>query len=366
MLRPLLFRISQDRLLMVLLLVLPLLLWQVPTPMPELLGLVQWQTLVILTGLILLSRGLEDSGYLAMAGRALLGLLHSLRQLALVLVLFSALLSMLITNDVALFIVVPLTLALRALVELPVGRLVIFEALAVNAGSTLSPIGNPQNLFLWQHTGVSFMEFALVMLPLGISLLGLLFIAIPLAFPRRTLSSIALPAVSVPHDRRLFWISLCLYAPFLLAAEAGLAHLILPIMLLWYLWQHRQVVRAMDWSLLALLLLMFVDLGLLARLPIMHQLVHALSELPGGLFSTAVLLSQGISNVPAAVFLANLEQDWRAIAWGVSVGGFGLAIGSLANLIALRMAADRRLWWEFHYWSLPMLVLAWLMGWLLL
>lgn len=43
-------------------------------------------------------------------------------------------------------------------------------------------------------------------------------------------------------------------------------------------------------------------------------------------------------------------------------GGFGLLPGSLANLIALRMANDRRIWWRFHLYSIPMLLWAALVG----
>ena len=64
-------------------------------------------------------------------------------------VLAAALLSTFLTNDVALFIVVPLTITLKRLCEIPVNRLIIFEALAVNAGSLLTPIGNPQNILIW-------------------------------------------------------------------------------------------------------------------------------------------------------------------------------------------------------------------------
>ncbi|MCS5961287.1 hypothetical protein LNP74_26120 [Klebsiella pneumoniae subsp. pneumoniae] len=71
------------------------------------------------------------------------------RQLAIFMVLAAALLSTFLTNDVALFIVVPLTLTLKKWCAIPVNRLIIFEALAVNAGSLLTPIGNPQNILLW-------------------------------------------------------------------------------------------------------------------------------------------------------------------------------------------------------------------------
>ncbi|MCL7680038.1 SLC13 family permease, partial [Klebsiella pneumoniae] len=87
------------------------------------------------------------------------------RSLALFLVCAAALLSTFLTNDVALFIVVPLTLTLKKLCAIPVNRLIIFEALAVNAGSLLTPIGNPQNILLWGRSGLAFGEFILHMAP---------------------------------------------------------------------------------------------------------------------------------------------------------------------------------------------------------
>jgi Na+/H+ antiporter NhaD/arsenite permease-like protein len=48
-----------------------------------------------------------------------------------------------------------------------VNRLIIFEALAVNAGSLLTPIGNPQNILMWGRSGLSFTAFTWQMAPLA-------------------------------------------------------------------------------------------------------------------------------------------------------------------------------------------------------
>src|SRR6202008_119421 len=114
-------------------------------------------------------------------------LLPDERALALFLVAATALLAMVLTNDVALFVIVPLTLGLRASIELPIVRLVVFEALAANAGSALTPIGNPQNLFLWQFSQESFGAYCLAMLPLFV------IAALPLA----ALCWFAFPAVKL-------------------------------------------------------------------------------------------------------------------------------------------------------------------------
>ncbi|HRP98132.1 MAG TPA: SLC13 family permease [Rhodocyclaceae bacterium] len=365
-LRHLLSRIGEDALLVSLLLALPPLLWLAPEQLARLHALVDWKTIAALAGLLVLSRGLEDSGYLGYAGRWLLAHVHGERALAALLVLFAAALSAVVTNDVALFIVVPLTLALRNVADVPVGRLVIFQALAVNAGSTLSPVGNPQNLFLWQSSPLSFVDFVLAMAPLGAGLLALLLALVPFAFPSARIEAGIRATPARPLHRALAISSLALYPPFLLLTDLGLAPYAAPTVVFIYALAWRRVLVGVDWLLLAVFVLMFIDLGLLASVPAVRAFAGRIGELPGGVFAAAVLLSQAISNVPAAIFLAGFSDDTRLLAWGVSVGGFGLAIGSLANLIALRLARQRGLWKEFHCWSIPMLLVsvAAVMGWL--
>ncbi|MCL5042001.1 MAG: SLC13 family permease [Gammaproteobacteria bacterium] len=178
-------RLTEDLLLLALLIGFVLLASFTAIEWRQLPALVDWHTIAILAGLMVLSRGLEDSGALVRSGYWLLGRMHSERQLALAMVLFAALLSAVITNDVALFIVVPLTLSLGRLASLPVGRMIIFQALAVNAGSAVSPVGNPQNLYLWQRSGDSFVAFMAQMLPIASWMLVGLLLMTALAFSAR-------------------------------------------------------------------------------------------------------------------------------------------------------------------------------------
>jgi len=353
--------LREEWLLVLLLALLPVLLWQVPVSPAGLVALVDWKTIGALAGLMVLSRGLEISGLIDRAGRALIAGLRTERGLAAALVVFAALLSAVVTNDVALFVTVPLTLGLARAVPLPVGRLVIFQALAVNAGSAASPVGNPQNLFLWQISGAGFAEFLLAMLPLAAVMLAILLALVPLGFAARP---VAVPRTDspLPLQGPLAALSLAAYPLFLALVNAGFAVPAAGAVLAVFALAFRQVLRGLDWPLLLVFVLMFVDLGLLARLPAIAAAVPAALDLPGGAYTLGVVLSQVMSNVPAAIFLAPFTEDWRALAWGVSVGGFGLAIGSLANLIALRLARKPGLWLQFHLWALPMLVLAFAAG----
>jgi len=90
----------------------------------------------------------------------------------------------------------------------------------VNVGSALTPIGNPQNLFIWQTRGIGFGEFMAAMLPLvGLLTLSLV-LATVLAFPARPV--VVRPAQR-PVNRRLLWVSCLLYPGFIVAAEVGAA-----------------------------------------------------------------------------------------------------------------------------------------------
>ncbi len=148
-------------------------------------GAIDWHTIITLSGLMLLTKGVELSGYFDVLGRKMVRRFATERRLAMFMVLAAALLSTFLTNDVALFIVVPLTITLKRLCEIPVNRLIIFEALAVNAGSLLTPIGNPQNILIWGRSGLSFAGFIAQMAPLaGVMMLTLLLLCW-CCFPRK-------------------------------------------------------------------------------------------------------------------------------------------------------------------------------------
>ena len=149
---------------------------------------IDWHTIVTLSGLMLLTKGIELSGYFDVLGRKMARRFVTERQLAIFMVLAAALLSTFLTNDVALFIVVPLTLTLKKWCAIPVNRLIIFEALAVNAGSLLTPIGNPQNILLWGRSGLSFFGFIGQMLPLAAAMMLTLLALCWFCFPAKRLS----------------------------------------------------------------------------------------------------------------------------------------------------------------------------------
>ncbi|EOH6076423.1 SLC13 family permease [Burkholderia cenocepacia] len=359
--------LAQEPVLSVLALGLIVLQWVRPQPFSVLADRVDWQTVATLAGLLMLTKALELSGCLMWLAHRIVHHVHSERGLAMLLVGFAAVLSMWLTNDVALFVVVPLMVSLRALTPLPFRRLVIVVALAVNAGSVATPLGNPQNLFLWQLSGVSFGRFVVTLGPLALALMALLLVLTALMFRAKPLD-LSGDAAALPVQRMHALIAAVLFAAFVLLADAhhplpGLVGVAIVLFAV-----KRDAVLKIDWLLLLIFVLMFVVLRSAAALPVVHDAIaHAQLDSPLRVYAAGAVLSQVISNVPAAILLSEFTHDWRALAFGVSVGGFGFAIGSLANLIAVRLAKEPRMWLPFHLVSIPFALASAALGaWLLM
>lgn len=356
----------QDRLLHVLLILGIGLTALMPTKIPAFPQFIDWTTIATLLGLMLLTKGVEVSGYFDFIGRKIINTLRTERHLALFLVLSAAILSSFLTNDVALFIIIPLILTLKKISSLPVSRLIIFSALAVNAGSLLTPIGNPQNILLWSRSALSFIGFTRQMAPLAAIILLTLLAVTWWRFPARKINKQASSPV-YPYQSRLLLSCLALYVIFIICVDFGRAGYGLLAVFAGLLLLARRVLLAIDWSLIVVFMAMFIDVRLLTELPGLQSLFSEIKTLSAAMaYILGIGLSQVISNVPATILLLNYLLSSALVAYAVNIGGFGFALGSMANLIALRMAGEPAIWLKFHAYSLPFLFWSAFVGWLLL
>jgi len=328
-----------------------------PQPAARYVHWLQLPTLAGLMGLMIAIQGIRDSGLVQRAAGVLVLRAHSLRALGLLLVASTAVLSMVLTNDVSLFLLVPLTVAIGGMSNLPVLPMVVLEALAVNAGSTLSPIGNPQNLLLWQSAHLPFFAFVRGMLPASAVMFALVAALTVTWLPK---GPVTLDAEALDHRRvakPLAAASLIALASMVVLMEHGLAlegalGLLVPFALI-----ARSSLRRVDWALLVTFAAIFLGLGHFAQLGAVGGLLDRFDfQQPLTVFLGGALVSQVISNVPATVLLLDRASDPIALAVAANVGGFGLVIGSLANLIALRLAKQPHGLRLFHRVSIPFLL----------
>ena len=317
----------------------------------------QLPTIAGLLGLMIAIQGIRDSGLVQHLAGLLVARMHSQRALGLLLVSITALLSMVLTNDVSLFLIVPLTVAAGGISNLPVLRLVILEALAVNAGSTLSPIGNPQNLLVWQYLRLPFMQFVGSMLPAAATMFALVALLAWCWLPREKVELHAEQVDGHAVSATQAGLSIVALAMMVLMMEHGHATIGALLLLIPFALLDWRLLLRIDWLLLATFAAIFLGLGHFAALPWVGELMSAVDlNQPLHLYASGILASQLISNVPATVLLLERAPDAMALAVAANVGGFGVAIGSLANLIALRLAKQPQGLRLFHRVSVPFLL----------
>lgn len=327
-------------------------------------GYVDWNTIVTLAGLLLLTTAIKESGFFYHLARRMLRKIRLERTLAVFLISASALLSMVLTNDVSLFVIIPLTLSVQKITGNDFLKLIVFEAIAVNVGSTLTPIGNPQNIFLWHQWKISFPAFIWHMLPLEILLFALLLLFVFFTFPPSKLTNLHQSEGTV--NRRLFGFSATLFFLFLLSIELKWHMYFFPVLLFLYLLFFRRILRKTNWCLIFLFIFVFIDVHLVSRLAPVNRLFTYLNLKDARiLFTGGVVASQFVSNVPAAILLAKFSHNWQTIAYAVNVGGNGLIIGSFANLIAMHFIENKSKYALFHRYSLPFFLLSTLLAFLI-
>ncbi|HET7060580.1 MAG TPA: SLC13 family permease, partial [Nitrosospira sp.] len=209
-------------------------------------------------------------------------------------------------------------------------------------------MGNPQNLFLWKISGVSFYHYLLMMLPLALILITILLLFTSFMFNGQ---KIELREEIDAHrvNEKLFYLSLMLYLPFLILMNMRHTEFATLLVFTIFLIRSPSTLLRIDWGLILILTLMFVDMRLISQHPAVNSLLAGLMlDDSRRLYVAGIALSQLVSNVPTAILLADYSNDWKMIAYAVNIGGSGFILGSLANLIALRLARDGKAWLMFH------------------
>ena len=298
-------------------------------------GYLDLRTLALLYCLMTVVAGLRQAGLFSrLAHRLCLGA-GNLRAMGILLVLLCCFSSMLITNDVALLTFVPFAVVVLGMAgqSKALIRVVVLQTVAANLGSMLTPVGNPQNLYLYSYYDLSMGDFLALTLPVWGLSLALILLAC-LLLPKEKLQ-LFLGEEPILHVKEL-WVYALL---FLVCLGTVLRLLPWPVMLaavvLVLLVFDRKILRRADFMLLLTFVAFFIFAGNLARVEAVDRLLRAL--LKGREYWTALLASQFISNVPAALLLSGFTDQAGALLLGVDVGGLGTPIASLASLIAMKL-----------------------------
>ncbi len=302
------------------------------------LSYIDWPVIILLYCLMAVVAGLKQTGLFEWLSGLILSKTGKLRNISCLLVLLCFFSAMVITNDVALLTFVPLTIPL--LKDRGEDRLIfviVMETVAANLGSMVTPIGNPQNLYLFTAYRMTAASFFRLTLPLGLISLILIILVMP-TLRGHEAELPARPATEPPDPvqvrKYLILLVLCLLTVFKLVNY----WLCLGIILFLLLLTDKAVLLKVDYVLLATFISFFIFVGNLSALPSLRTFVSGLMK--GREMLAAALVSQFISNVPAAVMLSTFTDNREALLIGVNIGGLGTLIASLASLISYKLYAD--------------------------
>ncbi|MBE6031623.1 MAG: citrate transporter [Clostridiales bacterium] len=304
-------------------------------PSKEYLGYLNESVLALLFCLMAVVAGFRRSGAFELLSRTLIAKTGNFRALAFVLVLLCFFSSMALTNDVALITFVPLTIGIFAGCdkENMLILIVALETVAANLGSLVTPIGNPQNLFIYDHYHMHIGDFFRVTLPLGgISLVIVLLLLLlvkkdPLDIPG------GWSPLKIRKKECLLHGILFLFC--ILTVLRVVDHRIcLAVVLVCLLLFDRKIFPRVDYFLLLTFVAFFIFVGNLSQAPAVSDFLSGLLE--GRTMLVSALVSQGISNVPSAVLLSTFTEDVKGLLLGVNIGGLGTLVASLASLISYK------------------------------
>lgn len=321
---------------------------------------IDFRTLSLLFCLMTIVAGLKEIGVFDFLAEKMLSKANGTKAIVVLLVLLCFFFSMIITNDVALITFVPLALIMlhklpEELTQYWLLKVVAMQTVAANLGSMLTPIGNPQNLYLYAQADMSAFALVRLMLPYSVVSLILLLIWIQIAASKspqtssRNNASLSFSVTSGNHrgnvektaakrETEYLVVYLLLFAACLLTVAHILDFRIsLLLVVLYVIVRDRTLLGKVDYSLLATFTALFIFIGNLGRIP---QFSHFLSNIMTGRETiTAILASQVMSNVPAAILLSGFTRNYTALIIGTNIGGLGTLIASMASLISFKYIA---------------------------
>jgi Na+/H+ antiporter NhaD/arsenite permease-like protein len=300
---------------------------------------INFEVLVSLFNLMLAVKALEDLKLLDKLAIAIVNKCKNSKSVSAILIVLCFFSSMLVTNDVALLTFVPLTLIISKITKISMLDTIILQTIAANIGSSLTPMGNPQNLFIFSYYGLKPMQFFTTVFLLAV--LGM----ISLYFFNHRLKSKALemdlPVIpTVNRKKTMVWgMVFCIITASILGFFSYKLAFIITLAAAGIL--DIKLLKKIDYLLLITFICFFIFIGNISDIAAIHTYASENLKSPVSIYFSSIFLSQLISNVPAAIFLAKFCMNWQPLLVGVNLGGLGTLIASLASVISYKLFSKK-------------------------
>lgn len=311
------------------------------TPNAGYIDYIDFRTLALLLCLMAVMAGLNSIGLFKLLASKLLSLATTTRSITVWLCMLCFFFSMIITNDVALITFVPFSIVALKLSkqEKLLIPLITLETVAANLGSMLTPVGNPQNLYLFSAFNMTIGDFFITVLPYAI--LSLVLLVISAFFIKKENISV----VSNEDNKKINYKFCAIYAV-LFAISILTVFKVIPygitfaISVITILFIDRKTLLKVDYSLLLTFIFLFIFIGNLKNIAPVSDFLSKIVR--NNEVAVGIAASQIFSNVPAAILLSGFTDNIKELLIGVNLGGLGTLIASMASLISFKLIAKEK------------------------
>lgn len=299
---------------------------------------IDFNVLILLFNLMVVVAAFKELKVLDSIAIGLLKKCNTYTSISLALVFITFISSMIVTNDVALITFVPLSIVIARKANINVLKIVIFQTLAANLGSSFTPMGNPQNLFIYSFYNLSPIDFFKITLPIVI--LAVLFLVLLVFKDKKMNLSLDLEDVKIDNKRDVY-----LFGGLFLIILLSVFHVIdykvtFLITIVMVLILNKKLFSQVDYSLLITFIGFFIFVGNISTMDVVKNFMEGILNSPKSTFLASVLSSQVISNVPATMLLSGFTDHFKELLLGVNIGGMGTLIASLASVISYKIYAS--------------------------
>jgi Na+/H+ antiporter NhaD/arsenite permease-like protein len=296
---------------------------------------INFHVLISLFNLMLTIKAIEELKLLDKLAISILNKSNNRRSVSSILILLCFFSSMFVTNDVALLTFVPLTLVISKKTNMPVMETIILQTIAANIGSSFTPMGNPQNIFIYSHFEIEPIPFFSTVLVTAILGIGLLYFSIQ-RMKKSELKVDLTPIKIADRSKASIW---GLILVIIIASIFGIIsyQIVFIITLLAGIIFNRKLLWKIDYLLLLTFICFFVFAGNISNTNAVQAFASKSLSDSSSLYIGSIILSQFISNVPASILLASFTTDWKPLLLGVNIGGLGTIIASLASVISYKL-----------------------------
>lgn len=299
------------------------------------LSYIDFKVLILLFNLMIVVAAFKELKVLDNIAIGLLKKCNTYTSISFALIFITFIASMIVTNDVALITFVPLSIVIAKKANIDVLKIVIFQTLAANLGSSFTPMGNPQNLFIYSYYNLSPLDFFKITVPIVI--LAIVFLSTLILKDKKMKLKLDLSDVTIENKRDVILFSL-LFGIILLSVFHLIDYKItFGITIITVIILNKKLFKEIDYSLLITFIGFFIFIGNISTMDVVRSFMENILNSEKSTFISSILASQVISNVPATMLLSGFTGHFKELLLGVNIGGMGTLIASLASVISYKI-----------------------------